>query len=85
MGFGELADSSYEFGIFATGADGYSQTVIAKSDASAVADDDAFLDEIVVDRLSVVHLGQEEIGVGGINPLTDRQVAESFNHMCPLH
>ena len=37
----------------------------------AIAHNYAFVDEVVVDMGSIAHLGEEKIGIGGINLLTN--------------
>ena len=57
---------------------------MAKGDASAIAHDDAFVDEIVVDGLSISHASKEEVGISRIHLFAYRQVAEGFDHASAL-
>ena len=63
----KLPQGGEELGVLCLGADGDAEAVVAEGDARAVPDDDAFLDEVVVDTLRVGHAGKEEIGIGRID------------------
>ena len=66
-----LSKSSEKLRILFLCANRYTQTVFAKFDAGSVSDDDTSLNKVIVDRLSIRHLCQEEISVGWINSQTN--------------
>lgn len=53
---------------------------MAKRHLRAISHDDAKLNEIVVDGLSIGHLGKEEVSIRWINFLADGQQIEGINH-----
>ena len=75
-----LTEGCYQFSVFCLGTDGDAETVLAELYPMAVAHDDALIDQIVVDLRGIGHLGQEEVGVGRIDLLADRQEFEGFHH-----
>jgi len=62
--------------VFALGAYRDAQTVVAELHACTVADNDALVNQVVVDGLGIGHPCQEEVGVGGIDVLADGEQLE---------
>ena len=75
-----LSESCYQFSVFCLRTDGDTQTVLTELYAMAVAHDDAFVHQIVVDLGGIGHLGEEEIGLGGIHLHADGQQLEGVDH-----
>ena len=72
----ELAESTEQCSVFTLGSDGDAQTTFTKPYVGAVSDDDALIDEVVVNGLCVVDAGEEEVGIGGEDLQTERQFPE---------
>ena len=79
-----LSQSTEQFVVLGAIADGDAQTVVAELDARAVADNNAFVDQVVIDGLRVGHLCQEEIGIGLIHLFADGQFLECGHQTATL-
>ena len=79
-----MTEGGNEFAVLSLGANGDAETVLAELYAMAVTDNDALVHQIIVDLVGIGHLGEEEVGLGGIHFLADGQQSEGFNHACTL-
>ena len=69
----ELTESSQQFVVFCTGSYGDAKTVVTKLYATAVAHDDTFVHQIVINLLGIGHASQEEVGIRLENLLAYRE------------
>ena len=75
-----MTEGGDKFAVLCLGTDGDAEAVVAELDARAISDDDAAIDEIVVDAVGIGHLCQEEVGIGMIDLLADGEHGEGIHH-----